>query len=141
MMHPRVALILSDLGFVAIRLGRLDEAEADFIRMAEIYRGVYGDHQFTGQALANLGSVYQKKEQYTRAERLFRDALQIYARVLPSGHLNTAIAEVKLGRALVSQNRFREAEEHTLAGYSVLTKQPFNDSQNRLTKLIPQQPI
>lgn len=121
--HPRVALILNNLGMVALQLNRLDEAAADFTRMADIYRAAYGDHQFTAQALVNLASVYQRKEQYTRAEELYRNALQIYAHVLPPGHLNTAVAEIKLGRALVSQKRFREAEGHTLAGYDVLTKQ------------------
>ena len=56
-------------------------------------------------------------------ERVFRDAIQIYTLVLPAGHLNTAIAQIILGRALVGQKRFREAEEHTLAGYDILTKQ------------------
>jgi serine/threonine-protein kinase len=122
--HPRVALVVSSLGFVAIQLGKQDEAEAYFVRMAAIYRSVYGDqHQLTALALVNLASVYLKTEQYSRAERLLRDAIQVYARVLPAGHLNTAIAQIKLGRALVRQKRYQEAEEHTLAGYAILTKQ------------------
>lgn len=43
--------------------------------------------------------------------------------MLPAGHWNTAIAHVKLGRALVKQKRYREAEEHTLGAYQVLVKQ------------------
>ncbi len=122
--HPRVALVLSNLGFVEMQRGNLDAAEQAFYRMAEIYRSSYGnEHQFTAQALTNLASVYLKKQQYSRAERKLRDAIRIYSQVLPAGHLNRAIAEVKLGRALVGQKRFGEAEEHTLAGYDILSRQ------------------
>jgi serine/threonine-protein kinase len=122
--HPRVALVLSNLGFGAIQQEKLDDAEESFARMAEIYRSAYGNqHQFTAQALGNLAAVYQKKEHYARAEGVLREALQIYSRVLPAGHLNTGITQIRLGRALVSQKRFQEAEEHTLAGYDIITKQ------------------
>jgi len=33
--HPRVALVLSSLGFVAIQLGTLDDAEAYFMRIPD----------------------------------------------------------------------------------------------------------
>jgi serine/threonine-protein kinase len=38
-------------------------------------------------------------------------------------HLNTGIGRIKLGRALVGQNRYPEAETELLAGYVILTKQ------------------
>ena len=46
------------------------------------------------------------------------------AHALISGpeHVNSAIAHIKLGRALLRQQRYREAEEHTLAGYQILSK-------------------
>ena len=43
---------------------------------------------------------------------------------LPSGHPSTAIARARLGHVLVLEKQYTEAEEHLLAGYEVLTKQP-----------------
>jgi eukaryotic-like serine/threonine-protein kinase len=37
--------------------------------------------------------------------------------------VNTGIARIKLGRTLLRQNRYKEAEAETLAGYEILTKQ------------------
>ncbi len=54
---------------------------------------------------------------------MYRDALQRYHQTLPAGHSFIAIAEIKLGRVLVRQTRYQEAEEHTLAGFQALTKQ------------------
>lgn len=47
----------------------------------------------------------------------------MYAKTLPPDHLNVAITQIKLGRALLRQNRFKEAEGETLAGYRILSKQ------------------
>jgi tetratricopeptide (TPR) repeat protein len=117
-----------------LQQGELDEAEADFRRQADIYRSVYkGKHYYIGSALANLGGVYMERKQYTRAEQSFREALQIYAETLPADHLNVAIVRIKLGRALVPQHRYGDAEVESLAGYGILMKQtnpPANWLQN-----------
>src|SRR5262249_38388627 len=86
-----------------------------------------------------LGTVYLKKEQYANAEHVFRESLQIYTAVLPAGHLNTAVAQIKLGRSLVRQQRYEEAEECTKAGYEVIVKQAsptLNDLQAACDDLI-----
>jgi tetratricopeptide (TPR) repeat protein len=100
------------------------DAEADDMRMLTIYRSRYGEkHQFTALALCNLGSSYTWEKQYRRAEALFREALGIYAQVLPPGALNAAIAQVKLGRALLGEKRYTEAEPYSRAGYETIKKQ------------------
>jgi eukaryotic-like serine/threonine-protein kinase len=38
-------------------------------------------------------------------------------------HMNTGIARIKLGRALLRQSKFAEAEKETRAGYDILMKQ------------------
>jgi len=138
--HPRVASALGELGKVAMKQGKLDEAEADFRRQADIYSEVYkGKHYYIGSALANLGGVYMERKQYARAERSFRDALQIYAETLPPDHLNVAIARIKLGRALIPQHRYADAEVESLAGYGILMKQtnpPANWLQNSRKDLV-----
>jgi serine/threonine-protein kinase len=40
-----------------------------------------------------------------------------------AGHVNTGIARIKLGRSLLRQRRYREAEVESRAGYDILIKQ------------------
>ena len=123
--HPRVAGTLNELGKIAQQQGSLNEAEADFSRMAEIYRSVYaGKHYYIGIALSNLAGVYVERKNYTLAERLFREAIQIYADALPPGHLNAGIAHVRLGHTFALERRHQDAEAESLAGYEILMKQP-----------------
>jgi serine/threonine-protein kinase len=122
--HPRVASALNEVANVALMKDRYDEAEAAFRRMVDVYRAVHsGKHYTIGIGLANLGSVYMARRQEPAAEALFREALAMYAQTLPPEHLNVAITKVKLGRVLLRQNRFVEAENETLAGYEVLSRQ------------------
>jgi serine/threonine-protein kinase len=81
--HPRVASTLNELGRIAQQEAQVDDAEADFSRMAEIYRTVYaGKHYYIGVALCNLAGVYVEKKQYNRAVALFREGLRIYGEPL-----------------------------------------------------------
>lgn len=122
--HPRVASPLNELASIALMRGKFDEAEADFRRMLAIYRAAYsGKHYLIGIALANLGSVYMARKENPLAESLYRQALAMYARTLPLGNLNEAITRIKLGRVLLRQNRFQEAESESLSGYRILSQQ------------------
>jgi len=78
--------------------GKLDDAEADFHRMADIYRWVYaGKHYYIGIAESNLADVYVEKKNYKEGERLFREALSMYAQTLPAEQFcgNTTIRKQK----------------------------------------------
>jgi eukaryotic-like serine/threonine-protein kinase len=123
--HPLVAETVNELGGVAYMRDQLDEAEAQFQRMIDIYRAVYhGRHNYQiAVGEANLAGVYLDRKQYPRAEQLYRDALQLYIETQGPGHLNTGIAHLKLGRTLLREARYRDAEEQTLAGYKILIKQ------------------
>jgi tetratricopeptide (TPR) repeat protein len=123
-MHPRVALVLSNLGMVEFQLGNVEAAMADHVRMLEIYRSAYGEqHQFTALAMNNVGSDYSYQGKYAAAEQLFRKALKIDTQVLPAGHLNTGIVQIKLGRVLAREKRYQEALGYSLAGYQTVAKQ------------------
>ncbi len=122
--HPRVALAVGELGLALQHQGNLDQAEADFRRQADIYRSVYGEkNQQLGAAIANLAGLYTDRKDYARSEQLYRDALKLYADSLPAGHLNIAIAHVKLGGVLFRDRRYSEAEAESRAGYELLMKQ------------------
>jgi serine/threonine protein kinase/tetratricopeptide (TPR) repeat protein len=122
--HPSVAETLNELGNVASMRDHLDEAEARFQRAADIYRAVYGDHHYlVAIALSNVAGITYDKKDYARAEQLFRDVIRRYKETLPADNVNLAIAHIKLGRTLLRENRYKDAEPETLAGYEVLTKQ------------------
>jgi tetratricopeptide (TPR) repeat protein/predicted Ser/Thr protein kinase len=122
--HPRVASALNELGTVALMRERFDEAEQAFRRVVDIYRSVHaGKHYLIGVGLANLASTYMARKQNSRAESLFREALAMYAQTLPPGNNNVGITRIKLGRSLLRQNRFAEAETESLAGYQILSSQ------------------
>ena len=122
--HPSVAETLNELGNVASMRDHLDEAEARFQRAADIYRTVYGDHHYlVAIALSNVAGISYDKKDYPRAEQLFRDVVRRYKETLPADNVNLAIAHIKLGRALLHENRYKDAEPETLAGYEILIKQ------------------
>jgi serine/threonine-protein kinase len=122
--HPRVASTLNELGTVALQQQRLDEAAAAFQRMITIYTGAYPHgHWLVGTAKSNLASVRTAEGELPAAERLYREALAQFLTSQGPTHINTGIAHVKLGRALLRQGRFGEAVASTRAGYDILTPQ------------------
>jgi eukaryotic-like serine/threonine-protein kinase len=122
--HPRVASALNALGSAALSRGALDDAQADFTRMRTIYQSVYGDnHYLLGIAASDLGSVAYARHNDTAAERLFREAVRRLTASLSADHLNTGIARIKLGQALVHEHRYPEAETELLAGSQIVAKQ------------------
>jgi tetratricopeptide (TPR) repeat protein len=73
--------------------------------------------------MGNLASVYLAEGRYVPAEQLFRDVVQRDIRSLPADNINTGMVEIKLGRTLLKERRYREAEVETRTGYEVLLKQ------------------
>jgi eukaryotic-like serine/threonine-protein kinase len=119
--HPSVASTLNELGSVALQEGKYDAAEQYFERMADIYRTEYGEqHYLFATGLSNLASVYTAQQQWTRAEKLYRQAIPIYMESQSPTHINTGIARIKLGRTLLRQHRYTEAEIESHAGYDIL---------------------
>jgi serine/threonine-protein kinase len=122
--HPSVASTLNELGSVALNEGKYDAAEQYFERMADIYRTDYGEqHYLYATALSNLASVYTAQHEWPRAEKLYRQAIPIYSESQSPTHINTGIARIKLGRTLLRQRRYAEAEAETRAGYDILSPQ------------------
>jgi serine/threonine protein kinase/tetratricopeptide (TPR) repeat protein len=122
--HPSVASSLNELGTAALRKGKNDAAEQYFLRMVDIYREVYGEHHYLfAVALSNVASVYTSREQWPRAEKIFRQVIPIFIEAQSANHINTGVARIKLGRTLLRQARFVEAEAETRPGYEILVKQ------------------
>ena len=121
--HPRVASTLNELGLIARDQGRLDEASADFGRMADIYEKVHhGKHYVIGVALSNLADVEQRRGRPERAQELFRRVLALYREVLPEDHPLQGIARVRFGHVLLGAGQPGDAEAQSRAGYEVLLR-------------------
>ena len=119
-----MASALNDIALIALAKENFPAAEAGFQRMAAIYDSIYDQpHWLMGVARSNLGSVHLAAGRYTEAERLLREAVELYATTLSPENMNTAIARIKLGRSLARQNRWTEAETESLAGYQLLSAQ------------------
>jgi serine/threonine-protein kinase len=122
--HPTVASTLNELGSVALRKENYDQAIAYFTRMADICRAVYGEHHYWyATALSNIGSVYSAEKDWPRAEKQYRMVIPIYTEAQSATSSNTGIARIKLGRTLLRQHRYAEAEAETRAGYDILLPQ------------------
>jgi eukaryotic-like serine/threonine-protein kinase len=121
--HPSVASTLNELGNIAVRERRYSDAQADFARMVEIYRSCYhGKHYLIGIALANLGGVFMARNDNAKAEQLFEQAIAMYAQTLPPNSLNEGITRIRLGRALLRENRIADAQTQTLTGYNIVSR-------------------
>jgi serine/threonine-protein kinase len=64
-----------------------------------------------------------RREQWARAEPLFRQSLDIYAKTLPPGHINEGIGRIKLGRTLLRQKKYQDAQAETQRGHDIVAKQ------------------
>jgi serine/threonine-protein kinase len=118
--HLRVAQVLNSQGTLSLKTGKLDRAEQQFSRAAEIFKKALGDqHEFYAHQLSNLGAVELERGRYRRAEELLGAALGRMVPRLP-GQRYTAIAHIRMAKALAGEKRYREAEEHALNGWRTL---------------------
>jgi serine/threonine-protein kinase len=122
--HPSVASSLNELGTASLMQGKNDEAEQYFTRMVSIYAEVYGEHHYLfGIALSNVASVHMARQDWPQAEKLYRQVVPIFTESQSANHINTGIARIKLGRSLLRQKRYTEAEAESRSGYEILVKQ------------------
>ncbi len=115
-----VATTLNQLGVLAFQEKQYDAAKSYFNQAIETWKKLYGEqHPFIATAISNLGSVCQEQKDYSCAEKMYREAVRRFNSV-SADSINVAIAHVKLGRTLLREERYSDAEEHMLAGYKYL---------------------
>jgi eukaryotic-like serine/threonine-protein kinase len=128
--HPRVALVLGTSGMVAHAMGHLQDAHDDYTRAANIYRNIYGEnHHMFAVEIGNIASLDLDMNKYAEAERLLRQAIKIDTAAQSPTHINVGIDHIRLGRSILRQKRYREAEVETLEGYHILQGQTASDSK------------
>jgi eukaryotic-like serine/threonine-protein kinase len=111
---------LNQLGILAFQEKRYDDAKSYFNQAIETWRQYNGDqHPYIANAISNLGSICQQQKDYACAEKMYREAVRRFDAESPDS-VNDAIAHVKLGRTLMSEAKFSDAETQSLGGYKYL---------------------
>jgi len=108
--NPNVAFTHNALGQLAMAKKEFDTAEREFSISAKMNAALYGEDDLkTAQAMSNLAHALIKEGQYERAERVAQVAASAFTKHPLPGNMNVAVAELRLGEALLGQERFREA--------------------------------
>jgi serine/threonine protein kinase/lipopolysaccharide biosynthesis regulator YciM len=122
---PHVAYVLSQAGTLASQQHNLNTAIGDYQRAADIYKTSAGPTDYrVAVVTANLATVYADQKRYPQSEQAFKDALTILSVARPdTNDIDTAIDRVKLGRTLLLEHRYKEAEQQSRTGFESLLKQ------------------
>ena len=121
-MSATVATTQNELGMLAFNAKQYDVARTYFSEAMEGWRKTLGDrHQFIAVAYSNMGSVCLDQKDYPCAEKNYREAVRRID-AASKDSLNDVIAHLKLGRTLLREGRFKEAEVETRPAYEYLVK-------------------
>ena len=121
-MSATVASTLNQLGLLAYNAKQYDAARSYFTQAMDHWRATLGDqHPFIAIAYSNIGSVCLDQKDYACAEKNYREAVRRLD-ASSKDSVNAVIAHLKLGRSLLRQNRFKDAESETLPAYQYLVK-------------------
>lgn len=111
---------------ILLKLGRHDEALRQAQAGVAIIRNIVpedGDYTLV-EGLTNLGAIHLEMGAVERAEALFREALSLRQRWFGHGTDQGAATKHYLGRALVTQKRYEEAEPFLRESYAVIKDTP-----------------
>jgi tetratricopeptide (TPR) repeat protein len=97
--------------------GHLAEAEPLYRDALAADRRLRGErHPLVAPDIAGLASVRRARGDARGADTLYREALSIAHETIPKRNVRTASIEVGLGRALIDEGRFAEAERFLRQG-------------------------
>jgi serine/threonine-protein kinase len=120
--NATVATTQNQLGILAFERKQLDAAQYYFTQARDTWKQLFGDkYPSVAVAYSNLGSVCLEQKNLKCAEAMYREAVSRLD-ASSANSLNDAVAHLKLGRALMREGRFAEAEPESLLGYNYLNK-------------------
>ncbi|MEO0630371.1 MAG: tetratricopeptide repeat protein [Planctomycetota bacterium] len=116
-------VLLANSGLLAIRLGKLDEAEARLKRAIEIGRGDV-DFAFsrTAAALGHLGHLYVTQERFEEAEPLLTEAYEFDRTNMGEEFIGTNMNGDKLAVLMTRLGKYDRADELLTRGIANLTE-------------------
>jgi eukaryotic-like serine/threonine-protein kinase len=118
---PLTLQLMQNRARVLSDLARHDEAEALLVEIVDARTAVWqpGSWQ-VGDALGELGAHHYDRGDYVAATASFRMAAQSYVDALGADHPYVGHGRVWIGRALLRQGRYAEAEVELRAGIAML---------------------
>jgi predicted ATPase/DNA-binding CsgD family transcriptional regulator len=117
--YPDAALLLYELGWFCVRLGRLEQAQALFERCHVMYRhfGQPPRHGHSSDPRLGLGLLLSLRGDYVEAQRLMEQVRQTSER---DGYLgNQRNADYFLAGIHLAQGQYQAAQRHAQAAYAV----------------------
>jgi serine/threonine-protein kinase len=119
--HGEVANALQNLAAILRRTGEDEEAEGLLTRAYRVYQAVLEPgHHLLAFPLLTRSSIELDRDDFMTAERTASEALSILEQAMGSDHSFTAMAECRLGRALLGQNRLGPAERRLGRAYPLI---------------------
>ena len=120
--NSTVATTQNQLGILAFQRKKFDVARGYFSQAMETWKQLFGDkYPSVAVAYSNLGSVCLEEKNFACSEKMYREAVTRFDTYSPNS-LNDAVAHTKLGRVLLREGRFSDAEKETTFGYRYLVK-------------------
>jgi tetratricopeptide (TPR) repeat protein len=106
-----LGMALSQLGYVWMKLGQFDRAQADISRALEWFdQGLPADHHERAQALEHLAVVEGRRGHFASAIELGGRATDMYARLFPGGHVYRGHSAMSLAKTLEGAGKLDAAE-------------------------------
>ena len=122
--HPTTDQAVLQLSTLYIVMGRTHDAEPLARRTLEYRRSTLGSsHYYTGDAMMAMSVVAAETGRGEEAERLARDALRLYTAAGLGDLWLVSLPHAVLGRALLAQRRYTEAEVQLLEAHRRLRTQ------------------
>ena len=110
--HHYMAIGLDTLARVRRAQGSLAEAETLADRAGKIFQRLWGDDSHVAGSFNTLAEIFFDQENYSRAEELLQQALEIQERLLGSDHPHTARSLYNLGMLCMGREDYSQAEHY-----------------------------
>lgn len=117
--HPDTLTVHNNYAALLQAEGKFDESIAEFLTILDGFRAVDREAQ-AAQVLNNLGNLYSDKEDWSKAERTFLEAIETFESAYEGNpHSMVATAKHGLATVLFQQKRYKEAETLNLGSIAL----------------------
>lgn len=111
--HPRIGLVLNNLGVVLSNMEKREEAETIYKAALNLYTASLGPkHPETLKTKTSLGELLRKQGRLLEARSLQREVLQARQQILPPDHPDRAKSLINLAIVLLETGPLSEAEHY-----------------------------
>ena len=119
--HPFIGVVFYNLGGLYKIKGEYTEAADSYSNSLNQRRSSLPiNHPDISSTLVALGNIHLETEQYELAEEFYREHLTLRLENRDPDETTVALAQAKLGKSLLLQNKYNEAEPILLQSYSTL---------------------